>query len=140
MGIEDISVKRSVLLSARMRFSPHTQPIKEIAIDKILEQNLLVGDCDQGLTVREMEQQGATCFPDGAPAISRTEVDRSIQRLLKANRLQETVSAHVARYRLDPSGMIHSVGALSSASLARPTFSIISSAVFRQTNGFGSLL
>ena len=140
MGIEDISVKRSVHLSDRIRLYPHTQQIYETSLYKIIYQNLLEVDFDQGLTVREMEQQGATCFPDGAPAISRTEVDRSIQRLLKANRLQETVSAHVARYRLDPSGMIHSVGALSSASLARPTFSIISSAVFRQTNGFGSLL
>ena len=38
------------------------------------------------------------------------------------------------------SGLIHPVGALFSASLARPTFSMISSAVFRQTNGLGSLL
>jgi len=40
----------------------------------------------------------------------------------------------------DTSGLIHPVGALFSASLARPTFSMISSAVFRQTNGLGSLL
>ena len=39
-----------------------------------------------------------------------------------------------------PSGVIHPVGALFSAILARPTFSMISSAVFRQTNGLGSLL
>ncbi len=39
-----------------------------------------------------------------------------------------------------PSGVIHPVGALSNASLARPTLLIISSAVFLQTNGFGSSL
>ncbi len=38
------------------------------------------------------------------------------------------------------SGVIHPVGALSRASLARPTLSMISSAVFLQMNGFGSLL
>ena len=38
------------------------------------------------------------------------------------------------------SGLIHPVGTLFSARRARPTFSMISSAVFRQTNGLGALL
>ena len=53
----------------------------------------------------------------------------------------EPVSYRISYARLTvASGLIHPVGALFSASRARPTFSMISSAVFRQTNGLGSLL
>jgi len=42
MDSVNVAQKRSILLSARIQFSPETQPIKETAIDKVVEQNLFV--------------------------------------------------------------------------------------------------
>jgi hypothetical protein len=39
-----LTERRLLLFSTRIRFTPHTQPIRETAIDKILEQNLLLCD------------------------------------------------------------------------------------------------
>ncbi len=93
---EDIARKRSVLLSARIRFSPETQPVRETAINKIVEQNLLVADREGGITVREIEQQGALCFADGAPAIGRAEIEKALGRLVADRRLEVAGS----KYRL----------------------------------------
>jgi len=59
MDIDEITQKRALLLSARTRFTPEIQPVRETAIDKIVEQNLLLADCTGGVTLREMEEQGA---------------------------------------------------------------------------------
>ena len=40
MSSNDMSIKRSILLSAIMGFSPEIQPIKETAIDKIYDEDL----------------------------------------------------------------------------------------------------
>ena len=47
--------RRLLLFSTRIRFTPQTQPIRETAIDKILEQNLLL--CDTPQSAREIESQ-----------------------------------------------------------------------------------
>ena len=48
------SVKRSVLLGARMRFSPTGANIREEAIQRILEQNLAATETKRGLTEGEL--------------------------------------------------------------------------------------
>ena len=65
MNSNDIAHKRSILFSARIRFSPEIQPVRDTAIDKIIEQNLLVADYEGGLTLKEIENQGAVCFAGG---------------------------------------------------------------------------
>ena len=40
MSSNDMSIKRSILLSAIRGFSPEIQPIKETAIDKIYDEDL----------------------------------------------------------------------------------------------------
>jgi len=100
MNASDIARQRSVLFSARMRFSPETQPVRETAIDKILEQNLLVADSDGGLTLQEIEQQGAICFAGGTPAISRLDMQRSLERLIEADRVIMSAEPGQERYRL----------------------------------------
>ena len=54
-----IARKRSMRLSPRLRFAPQVQPLRETAIDKILEQNLLIADRDDGVIVQELEHAGA---------------------------------------------------------------------------------
>ena len=87
MNTSDIARKRSILFCARIRFSPETQPIRETAIDKIIEQNLLIADSESGLTLREIDAQGTVSFAGGTPAISRLDMQKSLERLVESNRV-----------------------------------------------------
>lgn len=100
MNASDIARKRSVLLSARMRFSPEMQPVRDTAIDRIIEQNLLIADCDGGLTLQEIEEQGSVCFAGGTPAISRLDMQKSLERLVESNRMIASGERDQKRYRL----------------------------------------
>ena len=100
MDASEIALKRSVLFSARIRFSPETQPVKDKAIDKILEQNLLVADCEKGLTLQEIVEQGGVCFASGTPAIHLTDLQESIGRLIKANSVIVSGKPYEEKYRL----------------------------------------
>jgi len=92
--------RRLVLLSAKIQFSPETQPIKETAIDKIVEQGLLLSDDRNGLTVRQMEAMGVTALPGGPSIISRKELERSLDRLVEANRVTVMQRGSDRMYRL----------------------------------------
>lgn len=87
MDTIDIARKRSILFSARIRFSPETQPVKETAIDKIIEQHLLIAGCNGGLTLQETEKQGRICFANGTSAINRLDMQKSLERLVELNRV-----------------------------------------------------
>jgi len=96
----DIAHKRSVLFSARIRFSPETQPVRETAIDRIIEQNLCIAHSKEGLTLQQIENQGAVSFADGIPAISRLDMQNSLKRLADINRVIVTGKPPQERYRL----------------------------------------
>lgn len=100
MDVSEIARKRSMLFSARIRFSPEVQPVRDTALDKIMEQNLLIADCDGGLTLKEIEVQGTVCFADGTPAISRHDMERSLERLAERSRVIVTGRPDQKRYRL----------------------------------------
>ena len=102
MNTSDIARKRSILFSARIRFSPETQPVRDTAIDKIIEHDLLIADREEGLTLQEMEEQGAVSFAGGTPAISRLDMQKSLERLVEMNRLRVIASGKQdqKRYRL----------------------------------------
>lgn len=87
MTSSDILYKRSILFSAKIRFSPEMQPIRDTAIDKIIEQNLLIADTDEGFTLKEIEKQEALCFAGGAPVIHRADMEKSLTRLVGQNRI-----------------------------------------------------
>ena len=90
----EIKQKRLLLFSTRIRFMPHTQPIRETAIDKILEQNLLL--CDTPQLVREIETQ---CLDlNGCPVLSRADIESSLRRLSGGSVLVE--HGHELRYSL----------------------------------------
>jgi hypothetical protein len=97
MDVSEIARKRSMLFSARIRFSPEVQPVRDTALDKIMEQNLLIAG---GLTLKEIEVQGTVCFADGTPAISRHDMERSLERLAERSRVIVTGRPDQKRYRL----------------------------------------
>ncbi len=103
MDTIDILTRRSVLFSARIRFSPEVQPVRDTAIDKIIEQNLIVADREGGLTLQEIETQGTVCFAGGTPAISRHDMEKSLARLVECDRVTTIGASHQKRYRLSES-------------------------------------
>src|SRR5579864_5961152 len=96
----EIARKRSILFAARVKFSPETQPIRETAIDKIVEQNMLIADTPSGLTATEIVNQGTVCFANGTPALSQRDVEDSLGRLLKAGRLDRVGDDKDRTFRL----------------------------------------
>ncbi len=54
--VEDIIKKRAILLTTRLRFSPKTQSLKEIAIDKMVEQILYTKENEIGMTLIEIQE------------------------------------------------------------------------------------
>jgi hypothetical protein len=101
MSVPDVQHKRAVLFSARLRFSPETQPIRETAIDKIVEQNLLLASSEDGLTLQEIEKQGVINFSGGAPVFSRRDLQASLTRLASSERVAEILDEeNEAHYRL----------------------------------------
>ena len=47
----ELTRKRAVLFSARIQYGPETQPIREAAIDRLVEHDLLILDRESGLTL-----------------------------------------------------------------------------------------
>ena len=97
--MQNIASKRLVLFSARMRFSPETQPVRETAIENILEQNLLLAD-ESGITLQELQEQGVLSFPDGTAPLSRIDIQAGLDRLLQENRVCTSGDKSNQRYQL----------------------------------------
>jgi hypothetical protein len=102
MATLDIGLKRSLLFSARLRFSPQTQAIRETAIDKIIERNLLAIHRLGCLTLEEIRQQTPIGFANGVPTISRPDLRNGLNRLSVAGRVLAEGEGHETRYRLAP--------------------------------------
>jgi hypothetical protein len=83
LGIENIASKRSILFSARMRFSPAAQPIKDTAIGKMVEQKLLLAD-KEGLPIQQIQQQSTVGVGDTMAALSRPDLERALAKLDEA--------------------------------------------------------
>lgn len=99
MEMSGISQKRAILLSTKTRFTPELQPVRETAIDKIVEQNLMLLDCPGGVSLQEMEEQGATCFIGGFPTINHLDMNKSLSRL-SGNRVKVLGEKGKEKYRL----------------------------------------
>ena len=97
--IEDISQKRAVLLTTRLRFSPQTQSIKQVVTDKIVEQILTVANDGKGLTAGGI--QSIFSSESGGHTIGLPELRDSINRLLNQERVEVAASKGQTRlYRL----------------------------------------
>lgn len=95
-GIRDITQKRSILLTTRTRFSPHIQPVKESAIEKIIEQILFY--TEEGISLQEIQDDFAS--ETGGYAISSHEIEDSIQRLVRKQRTVSKPKGDLKLYRL----------------------------------------
>jgi len=87
MAVVDMNRQRSLLLSARLRFSPDVQHIRASATDKIVEQILYAADEDTGMPDWEILRQAQTTFAGGLPALTAFEVRASLVRLLAEDRI-----------------------------------------------------
>lgn len=106
MHINDIARKRAILFSARVQFSPELQPIKETAIDKLIEQSLFVGFQGDGLTLQQIEGQRTFSLLDSIPSISQREAVQSLRRLENKERVIAQNSSTGVRYRLSDRAMV----------------------------------
>lgn len=79
--------RRQLLFSARMRFSPETQSIREQAVDRIIEQNLALCDDDSGLSVWEIQDRKVVALPDGTAVLARDDIQAGLARLAKSGRV-----------------------------------------------------
>ncbi len=100
---DQLAIRRSALLSARLRFSPETQPLRDTAIDNIVQQNLLLEESEGGLTVLEIERQGVVSFSGDRPVIMRGDLKGSLERLVSQGRVARSGEGRGARYKLTQS-------------------------------------
>jgi hypothetical protein len=75
---------RSLVFSTRLRFSPQIHPVRETAIDKIVEQNLLLDE--GGLTINGILDE-SLALKQGPPVLTAHDVKDSIERLLVRGRV-----------------------------------------------------
>ncbi|MCJ7530075.1 MAG: hypothetical protein MUO64_03465 [Anaerolineales bacterium] len=94
----DTALQRSILLSARYRFSSPVQPLKILAADKITEQNLL--SIDRPLRMDEIINLKVVSFGNGVPRLSPTDTQQAVEHLSEAGRLTVIGHGHRARYSL----------------------------------------
>lgn len=99
MNIEDVTRKRTILVSARLRFSPTTQPVKDAAIDRIVEQTLLLAD-DKGLNIQQIQEQAAISLATRTPLVNWNDLDRSLDKLLEQGRVTSYGEPARRKFRL----------------------------------------
>lgn len=81
-----MDAKRTVLLGARMRFSPAGASIREEAIDRILEQNLAYAG-ESGLAEDELRE--TIRLPGGNRILTAADTHAGLQRLIGCGRVLE---------------------------------------------------
>jgi len=95
---DEIARKRAILSTARIRFSPEIQPVKENAINKIIEQILYESSNEDGLSVGEIqdifESQSGGC------ALNPSDMRRSLKELIANKRIVLTPKRDQERYNL----------------------------------------
>lgn len=79
----DADLVRALLFSLRIQHSPQAQPLRESAIDRIVERDLLLAGRDRGLTVGEI-LEGSTLSFGGRSALSQRDIPKCIDRLIAA--------------------------------------------------------
>lgn len=93
----EILQKRSILLTTNIRFSSQTQSIKEMSLDRIIEQALFLSSEDK-LELSKIQGNINTDF--GIHTISFKEVESAIKRLIQKNRIiEETINKKI-EYRI----------------------------------------
>jgi hypothetical protein len=94
----DIQAQRLLLFSTKIRFSPETQPIRDSAINKIVEQTLLLAD--EPSTVVDIQKQGDLCFLNGASALPIRDLEAALARLQEEGRVTQVEKGVPATFQL----------------------------------------
>lgn len=95
---DDATVKRSVLLGARIRFSPSGASVRSQAIERIIEQNLAAAEATDGLTEQELENMVTL---GGQLSVLRTsDVIQGLDSLDRAKRVLTIPEGKKRRYKL----------------------------------------
>ncbi len=97
-AFEDILRKRFILSTARIRFSPHSQPVKETAVDKIIEHILFVYVIEEGLSLEEIQQTFSS--QSGGLSINPSDIKNSLHRLVSNHRILSTLKGNHEVYKL----------------------------------------
>jgi len=97
---KEISIKRSVLLSARVRFSPTGANIREEAVQRILEQNLAAAGSTTGLTEEDLRK--VLDLGGNIPILRTSDVRSGIEHLKSHNRIVEIKKNGKINYSLSP--------------------------------------
>ncbi len=92
--------RRAILLSARMRFLPETQPIRDTAIDRFIEYCLLNIASENSISARELEKLFKATVPNAANSISQKDVHLSLERLVLNKRVETVGVKKKKRYSL----------------------------------------
>jgi len=95
-----LSSNRSVLACARVRLSPQTQPIREAAIDRMVQQVLVNHAPGTGVTAHELQRSDMLRVTGPASALTLTDVEHSLDRLASANKVHVEGKHRLRRYRL----------------------------------------
>ncbi|MCH7663944.1 MAG: polysaccharide deacetylase family protein [Chloroflexi bacterium] len=90
-----IADRRSILFSARMRYASELQPVREVAVDKIVEQNILLAEKPEGLSLKELQQIGADSHISHFPIFNEYELQRSLERLTKGGSVNKSLKKAV---------------------------------------------
>ncbi len=95
---DDIALKRSVLLGARVRFSPSGTIIRQQAIERIIEQNLALEEAPGGLT--EHQLRALTTLEGRMPVLRASDVRVGLKSLMQSGRVEEIKVRGKSRYAL----------------------------------------
>lgn len=98
--IDNILQKREFLFNIRLRFSPETQPIKNTAIDTIVEQILFGSDREEGLSLQQI--QNIFSSASKGSFINQQDMYDSINRLERSKRVISQRRDIIELYKLSP--------------------------------------
>jgi hypothetical protein len=97
-GCDNATLKRSVLLGARIRFSPSGASVRSQAIERIMEENLAAAEGTEGLTEQELDNLATI---GGKRSVLRSfDVKQGIECLKKSGRIVEIKYGKNIRYKL----------------------------------------
>jgi len=103
--VSTIEEKRALLFSTKIRFSPQLQSIREAAVDKIIQQNLLLTEDGRGLSVDALLSD-VLSLEAGVPTLTVKDAKHSLGRLLASGRVIATAGAPEPTYALSDTARI----------------------------------
>jgi hypothetical protein len=106
--MEEYSIidKRALVFAARMRFSPQSQVIRDIALEKIIERQLMILDKEAGVSLEELKEQKDICLFDGTNILTDLDLNNAIQRLNEKNKLVILDDGNEYMYRLSKESLV----------------------------------